>query len=395
VATERWADPIEGVSLAQYAAVVAAQAEGHGLDDALGWAGVAAGTWRKAAPAWRRALLDGAARAAYHREAAKAEDRLRRPVPPIEEDAAAWVAFMACVAEAPDVLALLAKIDLGPNDVSRLTRAWARRMTDDAALRRRIADLPRPSPAVMPAVRPGPRVPLTPAASSAAPAAVAVVAPALPSVPEAQAVPAVTPVVPTYLAQVEVRMAAEPAPLPAPDTGSGKTLDVGDVWRSGAALPFSEGAAEAVATGSARSAEEGPAEGHRSGATVDVSEAWRSGELLPFPGSMPARPVETTVDVGEAWRTGQALPFGPTQAAASPASAATRLSLEQYASLVVELAAAPARAAETLNRYGLSAADKEALDAAWRARLADARERAAFAQACATYRAWLERSTRQ
>jgi hypothetical protein len=421
VARERWADPIEGVSLAQYAAVVAASAEGHGLDEALGWAGVDGGAWPKAAPAWRRALLDAAAIAAYHLELAQAEDRMHRRVPPIEEDAAAWASFMACVAEAPDVVPLLAGVGLGPNDVSRLTRAWGRCMAGDAGLRKRIAELRGHVPAVMPALRPGPRAPLAHAAPPGAPAAVEGDARSLPA---AAVETLLAPALPTYLAEADRRVAVAPVLAPDAGSGSGRTLDVGDAWQAGAVLPFVEpveaappaaehGPAALIGSGPTADVSEAwrsgpvlpfsepvegapagspPHEPQGSGATIDVSEVWRSGlvVVLPFPVSTPARTAEATIDVGEAWRSGQALPFTPPP----PSPGAPRLTLEQYASLVVELAVAPARVAETLRRYGLTAADKEAHDATWRARLADDRERAAFERACATYRAWLEASTR-
>jgi hypothetical protein len=133
---------------------------------------------------------------------------------------------------------------------------------------------------------------------------------------------------------------------------------------------------------------------------VDVSEAWEAGPALPFaqgrkqpsapPASQPPAAPGATQDVGDAWQSGAALPFSK----GSAAPAAPRYSLEQYASLVVEIADAPARVAETLVRYGLSVAAKEGLDAEWRARLADEGQRAAFDRACAAYRAWLKGQAR-
>ena len=68
-------------------------------------------------------------------------------------------------------------------------------------------------------------------------------------------------------------------------------------------------------------------------------------------------------------------------------SPAARLTLEQYASLTVELDRWPAHGAAILARYGLT--DLAAERAAWECVLADPAERARFASLCAEYRGWL------
>jgi hypothetical protein len=73
-----------------------------------------------------------------------------------------------------------------------------------------------------------------------------------------------------------------------------------------------------------------------------------------------------------------------------------RVSLEQYASLCVELDMYPDRAALTLQRYGVSAAQKVALDEHHRAMFAASPamgER--WEAACRIYRDWLISSTRR
>jgi hypothetical protein len=66
-------------------------------------------------------------------------------------------------------------------------------------------------------------------------------------------------------------------------------------------------------------------------------------------------------------------------------------SLEQYASLCVEIRRDPTRAGDVLRRYYLSTEQHRRLDAHWRPRLAeDAALRARWEQACATYDAWLQ-----
>ena len=92
---------------------------------------------------------------------------------------------------------------------------------------------------------------------------------------------------------------------------------------------------------------------------------------------------------------GPALPFEPSRGAEpAPGSAnmgePPALSLEQYASLVVDLAAEPAKRPEILGRYLMSEDQQRRVEASWQSRMAaDSRVRAALDQACATYRAWL------
>jgi hypothetical protein len=67
-----------------------------------------------------------------------------------------------------------------------------------------------------------------------------------------------------------------------------------------------------------------------------------------------------------------------------------QLTLQQYASLCVELNFRPEHAVQTLARYGLSLETRAAIDATWKARLArDPALRDAFSKACSTYHAFL------
>ncbi|WP_437553189.1 hypothetical protein WME97_17705 [Sorangium sp. So ce367] len=112
--------------------------------------------------------------------------------------------------------------------------------------------------------------------------------------------------------------------------------------------------------------------------TVDPGEVVMS-PILPFlAGSSPApRP---TASAGAEPQGGAG---GPGQ-----------LSLEQYASLTVDLSLDPERTPETLRRYGLTPAQRTLVDATWTARLAqNAAERSAFEAARASYRAWRLRNT--
>jgi hypothetical protein len=113
----------------------------------------------------------------------------------------------------------------------------------------------------------------------------------------------------------------------------------------------------------------------------------------PLPGARAAASMATEdIDV---FVPGEALPFvGPPSGAASVVAAGSdasrRLTLEQHASLCVELAVAPDRAEETLLRYGLTRAEQRETDAAWRARLGrDPDAQLRWDRAFAAYRGWL------
>lgn len=88
------------------------------------------------------------------------------------------------------------------------------------------------------------------------------------------------------------------------------------------------------------------------------------------------------------------LPFTKQSPSEPPPSREVELTLEQHASLHVDLEMMPEQEAETLRRYGLSAKQHARLDEDWEARIAlDPRLAAAWQQAIAQYRAWLS-STR-
>jgi hypothetical protein len=90
-----------------------------------------------------------------------------------------------------------------------------------------------------------------------------------------------------------------------------------------------------------------------------------------------------------------ALPFEPSRSAApaplpSDVGETHALSLEQYASLCVDLSVDPAKRQEVLDRYRMSEDQQRRVNAHWQARIAaDSRVQLALDQACATYRAWL------
>ena len=80
----------------------------------------------------------------------------------------------------------------------------------------------------------------------------------------------------------------------------------------------------------------------------------------------------------------------PPAESARPGVQAPELTLEQYASLCVELSLAPDQVPQTLHRYRVSPEARALLDARWRERFAaDPGQRAAFALAFATDKAMI------
>ncbi|AUX28183.1 MULTISPECIES: hypothetical protein [Sorangium] len=147
-----------GISLAQYAAVRAAVAEGFPLADVLAVEGLAPRAFARADLAWKRRLVaEPELLATYERELAHAEDWLDRLVEPLAENAAAWAGFLAAFEAHPAPFELLQENDLGMNDVARLRRRWARRAEEDAKLGELLVEL-RAKPAELGPLRVGPRV---------------------------------------------------------------------------------------------------------------------------------------------------------------------------------------------------------------------------------------------
>ncbi|WP_437603077.1 hypothetical protein WMF28_15780 [Sorangium sp. So ce590] len=180
-----------------------------------------------------------------------------------------------------------------------------------------------------------------------------------------------------------VQAKAPPAAVPRVDFGS--TVDPRDVVMS-PILPFIAGSSPpSRPTG-------GPRASVDLGATVAPAAAGarpggKSADPLPFvnpaPPSAPSRPAPPT-----------GAPAAAAKAADGAAGGPVQFSLEQYASLTVDLALEPERAPETLRRYGLTPAQRTLVDATWTARLAQTpAERSAFEAACSSYRAWRLRST--
>jgi hypothetical protein len=151
---------VHGVTLAEFAGVSAALAEGLPLDAVLASESIPKEAWLAAAPQWKvRAAKDGALGplfAELRDRRAVAEDCLQRRVAPIDSDLAAWMSFLKAYGAHPAPFELLHSSGLGLNDMARLQRSWAKRMALEPALEKQAEDLSRKGLGPVPALRVGP-----------------------------------------------------------------------------------------------------------------------------------------------------------------------------------------------------------------------------------------------
>jgi hypothetical protein len=127
--------------------------------------------------------------------------------------------------------------------------------------------------------------------------------------------------------------------------------------------------------------------GARAGEGVEVSSGLPAAGLPPLREGALEESIAGTPGVGTApvmfEAVKPALPFAPSPggpssaappssggSARSPAADGPRLSLEDYAAMLAEIAASPATATAAIARYGLTREAKSAEDAAWQARFA-------------------------
>lgn len=191
--------------------------------------------------------------------------------------------------------------------------------------------------------------------------------------------------------------APPPVSGPAPAPPAGKTpLDMGTaigVIPGVPALPFAPSApgGDAVERAKQHASEVQPAPAPAARPPIGETEAVDVGALArrvlafgPPKPSEPNKPAESNNTYS-----------APAAGARPPAPAFPALTVEQYASLCVDLELAPHNAAEVLRRYGLTAEGKRTLDEGWARVFAEQpARRAAFEHAKATYRAWLTRGGR-
>lgn len=131
-----------GLSVAQYAGITAAIAEGHAPADALAQESLEADAWSETESQWREAIVESLElQVAYTQRRREAEDHLTRSVSPLDDDPAAWAGLLGAIMIAPSLTEVLEPLGLCMNDVNRLSRAWRRKQQEDEALGTRLAEL--------------------------------------------------------------------------------------------------------------------------------------------------------------------------------------------------------------------------------------------------------------
>lgn len=150
---------IQGVSLAQYAAVEAGTAAGLPLDVVLANEQVPAEDWPDAEEGWADRILDEDDEdepllKAYEERLAEAQDRYGRAVKPLDDDLGAWLDFVRRWSADDDPNEMVTRVGLRPADVLLLHRRWASRIARDPSIAERAKDIlsaPAP-PGELPAI---------------------------------------------------------------------------------------------------------------------------------------------------------------------------------------------------------------------------------------------------
>jgi hypothetical protein len=430
-----------GMTLEQHAGVTAALAEGFTLDAAMANERLEVGLWRLADTEWKaRVTEDGLSSAlfgAYRAKLEEAEEWLTRSVRPLEDDFAAWVAFVRAWDKHPAPFDMLAAIDLRMSDVARLQRRWGQRVKSEPALVKQFRELWQKDAGELPRVvaapaqlrpfpwSPGPAVAPARSAWSKGDAR-RTEAPALDRPAPAPGVASMLDVSFYRYVAAKARVAEEPGNEESAleKLGYVDFARVDAAWQARlekdaalasdyrrllqhererlratmscteSALPTS-GPAPVPA---AQPAAPGPRAPHEvAGASLDVGRAARdfgarrlSIEIprdLPPPRSVAAR--QPSRPPAPSLRIDTPAP-GFTPAPARPWPAPPLLTLEQHASLCAELARSPAHTAAILARYGLTPDAKVALDAHYRGQVAaDPALRERWQRAYQSYQAWM------
>jgi hypothetical protein len=152
-------EAIAGISVAQYAGIVAAIADELPLDAALANEGIEPAAWRSIDASWKEAIAgDGAGGplfSAFTDKRAEAEDWLARSVSPLDDDLAAWMRFLAAYGKHPAPFEFLERSGLRLSDLGRLQRKWARRFAESPELEKRAAEIAKQPPKPLPPIAVG------------------------------------------------------------------------------------------------------------------------------------------------------------------------------------------------------------------------------------------------
>ncbi|MEJ7732522.1 MAG: hypothetical protein WKG00_25365 [Polyangiaceae bacterium] len=371
------------MSLAQYAGVLAGRAAGLPIDRVLANEGVDPALWEAAEEAWTDRLdqdqaEEGGLQQRLDAATAAARLRYRRSVAPLDDDIDAWICFVQHLSAQPEPLPWLHQLSLSPSDVFRLQAHWSARLEAEAALQKQ------------------------------AQAAMVSGATPLPSL----VVGAVQPVPPPAAGEGELWLQLTTDPEDAQDEDDEddedeRAADDAEVPPLRLPLPGAQAAeprrnpqrqAAAPFEPAARApAPVAPAPLPLSVAPVPIAfvrgaPTDAAPPPSPWAASFSAAPLAAGAPRRPNFGSGTAPGVGPSSRPPLPFSGATRLTLERYAALLVDLERLPAAAPVLLGHHGLDAESKRREDEAWalrRTREPDLAER--LRVAAEAYRATLPR----
>jgi hypothetical protein len=150
------AQPVEGVTLEQFAGVNAAVIEGFPLPSVLEGEGLDPGRWPSVSLRWSlRLSADGASgplSTAFRDTVTFARGWLGRRVGPLEDDLGVWLAFPNAYSSQPDPFDLLRRMGMLPSDVARIQGTWAQRIERDDDLRKKALAIAKKKPSEIPRV---------------------------------------------------------------------------------------------------------------------------------------------------------------------------------------------------------------------------------------------------
>ncbi|KYG11083.1 hypothetical protein BE21_08720 [Sorangium cellulosum] len=390
---ERTADPtppadpeIAGVALSAYAAVLAYVAEGVSLEQSLDHAAIPVAAWPQVEATWsarlaESAMEDGALVEACDQHRLAAQAHVDRKVPPLDTELRAWLDFFRAFTAAEDPLGFLEARGLGEGDVFRMLGFWHERIAADEQVRNEATALLAAAPGPAPEVRPQPptlkaptRRPRRAAKEQAKQRTASVV------LSETQPLSNISEPILPFLQPVSAPAVSPPPPPRAPVVRKGLDEQTALAFPgpSAPALPFAGRAPRGSERGAPPSQDPAlpPAAGAAPGlveqATSEVFAIAK--QTLPFAKSAPspaagAAPGSVEQATSEVFAIAkQTLPFA--ESAPSPAAPGPRLSLEDYVTMLAEIAASPAAERATIARYGLTPEGKRDEDSAWMARFA-------------------------
>lgn len=150
---------LPSISIAQFAGIRAALAEGFELEEVLAQEGVPSWRWAELETELTLAVVDDEETMnRFIAHTAEAEDHLARPVAPLDEDLDAWAGFVVALSSNPR---LGEELGLRPTDLGRMQRRWAKRFEEEPELAKKASKLQDEAPPPPDAVAAG-EVELTP-----------------------------------------------------------------------------------------------------------------------------------------------------------------------------------------------------------------------------------------